>query len=89
MCKQKAIMKTKQQQHTQYAQNLYQAVDIKYIKYTFKNILSKKLQALLVIGWMSVCRIYYTTDHCYNLYRLIMKSDTIIYIWMNNQDRNS
>ena len=34
MWKQKAIMETKHQQHTQYAQNLYQAVAIKTSKYT-------------------------------------------------------
>ena len=47
--KQKAIMYTKRQQHTQYAQNLYQGVAIKSLKYTFKNTPSKKLQGLLVI----------------------------------------
>ena len=49
MWKQKAIMETKWQQHNQYAQNLYQAVAIKSIKYNIKTITSKKLQALLVI----------------------------------------
>ena len=34
MWKQKAIMETKRQQHTQYAQNLYEAVAIKSLKYT-------------------------------------------------------
>ena len=33
MWKQKAIMETKRQQHTQYDQNLYQAVAIKSLKY--------------------------------------------------------
>ena len=44
MWKQKAIMETKRQQHTQYAQNLYEAVAIKYIKYTFKNIPRKSFK---------------------------------------------
>ena len=33
MWKQKAIMETKRQQHTQYAQNLHEAVAIKSLKY--------------------------------------------------------
>ena len=33
MWKQKAIMETKRQQHNQHAQNLYQAVPIKSLKY--------------------------------------------------------
>ena len=45
MWKQKAIMETKRQQHNQYAQNLYQAVatkSLKYIKQKVSSIISDR-----------------------------------------------
>ena len=44
---------------------------------------------IIHVDWMNVLRIYYTTEHFYNLEQLIMNKETVIYAWMCNQYRNS
>ena len=35
---------------------------------------------IIHVGWMNVLRIYYTTKHYYNLEKLIMYRENIIYV---------
>ena len=50
--------------------------------------MSLSIVIIIRVGRMNVLRIYYTTEHCYNLEQLIMNRKTVIYEWMCNQYRN-
>ena len=41
---------------------------------------------IIHVGWMNVLRVYYRIEHCYKLEQVI---ETLNYVWMCIQCRNS